>query len=595
MPRARSLLAVVGLLASGLGLHALGERTIELEAREAHARARARAEDAVRVARDEALPRLAQGLGPTWFRLRRADVRGRFEAMSASAAPEDRLLFEQALFLARRGDAVEAADLFTRLAQRPGARDLAPLAAAHAAALAATDDRVPAAQAPAPEAVPTDAVTEDGVPLRAWTAYLRVRAALRAADRAGVAAAWDALGAAFDGEGVRTDGGPDAADCVLAAVDAGGPALTEALAAAGRPDPDDLVLRARVARAAAGRPPGAAARLVGAVIVASVPEADAPDRVVRAADFVAALATTLAVPVAAALAERDVPPDASRAQPAALEGLWLYAVPDPGPIAGPFPRWLLAGGLAAYLLGGWALLAASARRRHAQRMQADFVAAVSHELKTPIAGVKALAEMLADERVEDPERRRLYAQRIGAEMDRLGAAVSDVLDAARIERDPTAVVRPRLVEPADAVAAAVEIARPALARRGVALSATVAPSGARMPIDPDALAHVVHNLLDNAAKFAGDRGEVTLVAGPSADGYRVEVLDRGPGIPADERARVFERFFRGADARRRAVPGTGLGLHVARALVEAHGGRVGATDRDGGGARLVVDLPRRPA
>jgi len=223
-------------------------------------------------------------------------------------------------------------------------------------------------------------------------------------------------------------------------------------------------------------------------------------------------------------------------------------------------------------------------------MKEDFVAAVSHEMKTPIAGVAAMAELIADG-PDDPERTRRYAERIGVEMGRLGATVRDVLDAARIERDPTTAIHPRNLDPGDVVKETAAVVRPALERRGFAVEVDVTAAGRPHLLDPDALAHVLHNLLDNAAKFAGERREVAVRASPHPHAYRIEVLDRGPGVPPAERARVFDRFVRGAAAREGAVPGVGLGLHVARALVEAHGGTIAVTARDGGGARFVVELP----
>jgi signal transduction histidine kinase len=216
-------------------------------------------------------------------------------------------------------------------------------------------------------------------------------------------------------------------------------------------------------------------------------------------------------------------------------------------------------------------------------------------MKTPIASVQAMAEMLADGRVSGPTKPREYAERIQAEMARLGATVRDVLDAARIERDAGVVVRPRPVDPAATVRDAVEAARPGLERRGVRLDLEETPSPRPLPLDPDAVAHVVHNLLDNAAKFGGPEKAIEVRAGPVEGGYRVEVLDRGPGVPVAERERVFERFTRGEDAKARAVPGVGLGLYVAKEIVEAHGGAIRVEDRDGGGARFVVEWREAPA
>jgi signal transduction histidine kinase len=287
-----------------------------------------------------------------------------------------------------------------------------------------------------------------------------------------------------------------------------------------------------------------------------------------------------------------VPADAIalRADPP-LEGLLLWMRPSAEAGAASEAAWAVGAALGVYLVGAGLALLAVRRSARAARMQADFVASVSHEMKTPIASVQAMAEMLADGRVADPAKARDYAARIQGEMARLGATVRDVLDAARIERDAGLTVRPRPTDARAAVEAAVEAARPGLERRGVTLDVATTPSPEPLPLDPDAFAHVVHNLLDNAAKFAGATKAIAVRAGPAPGGYRVEVLDRGPGVPVAERERVFERFARGEEARVRAVPGVGLGLYVAREIVRAHGGTIRVEDREGGGARFVVEIP----
>jgi signal transduction histidine kinase len=287
-----------------------------------------------------------------------------------------------------------------------------------------------------------------------------------------------------------------------------------------------------------------------------------------------------------------IPPDAiSTRAGAPLDGLhlWIRPVAERGATADAGRA--VGAALGVYLAGAALALLALRRSARAARMQADFVASVSHEMKTPIASVQAMAEMLADGRVADPAKAHDYAARIQAEMTRLGATVRDVLDVSRIERDAGAVVNPRPMDPAAAVTEAVEAARPGLERRGFRVDLTATPAPTPLPLDPDAFAHVVHNLLDNAAKFAGADRRIEVEAAPVEGGYVVQVLDRGPGVPASERERVFERFSRGEEARVRAVPGVGLGLYVAREIVRAHGGTIRVESREGGGARFVVEIP----
>ncbi len=255
----------------------------------------------------------------------------------------------------------------------------------------------------------------------------------------------------------------------------------------------------------------------------------------------------------------------------------------------------LAAGLVVYALGAGFALLAMARSVRAARMQEEFVAAVSHEMKTPIAAVSAMAEMLANGRAPSPERAREYAERIRAEMQRLGTTVRNVLDASRIERGTPRLVSRKRMDPGDVVRSVAEVVRPSLEARGFRFEVSVTPPPRPLPVDPEALISVLGNLLDNAAKFSSERKEIQLRAGPTATSYRIEVLDRGPGVPRAERGRVFERFARGEAAVREAVPGVGLGLHVAKEWVSAHGGTISVLDREGGGAAFVVDLPEAKA
>lgn len=583
------LLPAVLLTAAGVGFGVLGGHALRLEGDLARRRARARAELSVRDAAADAPTRLARGDGPEIGRVRLHDATGVFERVAARVPEPVRLLFDQALFLERQGRHAEARTTWERVATAPDAGDLAPVAAAHATAVALRADT---GRPPPPPPAAERGVTEDGLPLAPWCAYLRLALEVQGgATGADLAAAVEGLLAAPDGHGVRTDGGPDAGDLLVRAVELVGDPRLATL-------PPALASRLRARAAQATLAHRALARLARAplavlddVIAAKVPQDPAVVRFVAVDDLGSALADALPGTVRATTRPDTIPAGAARTQaPTPLDGLWVYDVPTPGPLEGSGPWLLLAAGLAVYAAAAVATLLALRRARRTREMKDDFVAAVSHEMKTPIAGVAAMAELIADD-AGLPDRTRRYAERIRVEMARLGATVRDVLDAARIERDPTSAIRPRNVEPADVVKEAAATVRPALERRGFAVEVDVTAAGRPLALDPDALAHVLHNLLDNAAKFTTDRREVAVHAAPRDGGYRIEVLDRGPGVPPAERARVFDRFVRGAAAREGAVPGVGLGLHVARALVTAHGGSIDVTERDGGGARFVVDLP----
>ena len=247
-------------------------------------------------------------------------------------------------------------------------------------------------------------------------------------------------------------------------------------------------------------------------------------------------------------------------------------------------------GLSIYVLGMLLSMFALRRAQRVARQQSEFVAAVSHEMKTPIASVRAMAEFLEGE-PGLPDRPREYAARMGREMERLGRTVGNVLDVARIERQGRLVLSRDSARPDEVVRRIAESVRPAVEARGLVLELDVPESSARVLLDEDALCGATLNLLDNALKFGADGGLVRVTGAANGRVFRIGVEDRGPGVPAKERGTIFDRFARGRGAKQGAVPGVGLGLHVVREVARAHGGRVLVEMPEAGGARFVIELP----
>ena len=225
------------------------------------------------------------------------------------------------------------------------------------------------------------------------------------------------------------------------------------------------------------------------------------------------------------------------------------------------------------------LAAVDAQRR---RLVAD----VSHELRTPLTALQGLLENLADG-VTRPDPEALGTAL--AQTRRLGRLVAQLLDLSRLEAGEVPMVRTevdlaRLLE--DAAAEVRAAGRPAR------VEVVVRPAGLTVLADPERLAQVVVNLLDNATRHAPPGGVVTATAGRVRDGVRLEVVDGGPGIPVSDRERVFDRFARTDAARARSDGGSGLGLSIVRWVVERHGGAVRVADPPGGvGCCVQVDLP----
>ena len=219
------------------------------------------------------------------------------------------------------------------------------------------------------------------------------------------------------------------------------------------------------------------------------------------------------------------------------------------------------------------------------RVRRELVANVSHELRTPITALQAVLENLVDG-VEpaDPETLRTMLRQV----ERLGALVSQLLDLSRLESGTVPLQRrPFALGPLLEDAAGETRLRSA----DVMVAVTVDPAGVTADGDPARVHQVVANLLDNAVRHSPAGGTVELRGGRSRAGVTIEVCDEGPGISEDERGKVFERFYRADSARSSRDGGAGLGLAIARWIVDLHGGDIRIEPRQPHGCRMVVELP----
>jgi signal transduction histidine kinase len=227
------------------------------------------------------------------------------------------------------------------------------------------------------------------------------------------------------------------------------------------------------------------------------------------------------------------------------------------------------------------------RQQELVRLRDDFVSGVSHELRTPLAQIRLFADLLETGRLHDPAQRDRSVRIINEESRRLTFLVENILHFSRSQRDANRL-SPRPVEAGALVHEIVDAFAP-LARD--AEFVTRVEPGVVARIDRDAFRQVLLNLLDNAAKY-GPRGQ-TVQVGMGVTGFavRVWVADQGPGVPAEDRPRVWQPYRRLERDAEGATGGSGIGLAVVRDLVELHGGRVWVEDAPGGGARFVVELP----
>ncbi len=250
--------------------------------------------------------------------------------------------------------------------------------------------------------------------------------------------------------------------------------------------------------------------------------------------------------------------------------------------------WLLLSVVLASLVSGGLLLArdAAAQRRDAMQ-KTSFVSSVSHELKTPLTSIRLYSELLRDGRVSEPGKQSQYLNVIVAESERLTRLVNNVLDFSRMEQGR----RRYAIESADlscVLRGVAEAQHDRLRSAGLTLMLAGCDTPVVLPVDRDAVEQVLVNLLDNAAKYAADGGEVTVTLHTVPDGAEISVEDRGPGIAPAHRKRLFESFYRADCELTSRSSGCGLGLSIARRLMRGMGGDLLFAPREGGGCRFTI-------
>ncbi len=224
------------------------------------------------------------------------------------------------------------------------------------------------------------------------------------------------------------------------------------------------------------------------------------------------------------------------------------------------------------------------------RLKSDFVANVSHDLKTPLALIRMFAETLEMDRVPSETSRREYYRVITRESERLTRLIDNVLDFSRIEGGRQRYeIALEHVEPI--VHEVLEAFRYPLAQQGFKVDIHVEPDLPEIRLDGEAIKQALANLVDNAIKYSGERRRLDVTARRDGDEMRIAVSDEGFGIPAQEQERIFEKFYRAGQSETQGRRGSGVGLALVKHIMTAHGGRVTVVSRLGEGSTFTLHLP----
>jgi len=246
--------------------------------------------------------------------------------------------------------------------------------------------------------------------------------------------------------------------------------------------------------------------------------------------------------------------------------------------------------IALVLAAGWYfILRAISRERRVSQLQTDFVAAVSHEFRSPMTSLAHIAEMLAQDRMPSDDVRKQAYEVLVRDTDRLRRLVEDLLDFGRFEAG-AASLRFEPVDIAELVRGTVADFRDRVQRDGFAIECTGTTDSVFVRADREAVSRALWNLLDNAVKYSPQSRTVWVDMERNRDLVSVTVRDQGIGIPLQEQGEIFDRFVRGSESKARRIKGTGIGLAMVRHIVQAHGGEVRVASEPGRGSRFTMVL-----
>jgi signal transduction histidine kinase len=231
------------------------------------------------------------------------------------------------------------------------------------------------------------------------------------------------------------------------------------------------------------------------------------------------------------------------------------------------------------------------KQRELDSLRRDLVAWAGHDLRTPLASVRAIIEALADDMVEDAETRQRYLNTARREIQNLSSLIDDLFQIAQLDAGGL-MLNLESASLSDLVSDTLESFSEIAIKQGVQLEGSVTPGVDPLKIDVQRIGRVLNNLVSNALRHTSAGGLISLKASPANESVTVEIIDSGEGIAAEDIPHLFDRFFRGEKSRNRVTGGAGLGLAIAKGIVEAHGGKIGVESSFGKGARFYFTLPK---
>jgi two-component system, OmpR family, phosphate regulon sensor histidine kinase PhoR len=231
------------------------------------------------------------------------------------------------------------------------------------------------------------------------------------------------------------------------------------------------------------------------------------------------------------------------------------------------------------------------RLKRLEAVRRDFVANVSHELKTPVTSIKGFAETLEDGALDDPVAARRFVRIIAGQADRLNSIIEDLLALSTLEQSQDSpLLQIEEADLCDVVGVALDVCGPKAEAKHIRLRETC-PLSLLAPVSPPLLEQAVVNLIDNAVKFSPEGGTIDVILEATSDELVISVIDKGLGVAREHLPRLFERFYRVDSARSRNLGGTGLGLAIVKHIAQIHGGRVSVDSLVGQGSTFRIHLP----